>query len=425
MKFGFSVPDWSRRGLRDETNRIGTISYGSLAEYADGRPFAAVLQRGNPKLIFIEKNVGGFVQDEVQLRPNLSVAAGVRYDWQNYFGDSNNLAPRLSLAYAPGKSRKWVLRAGTGAFFDRSGPGPIWDVLRYDGARLRRYTLSGNQIPQDLQLFTGVGLATTLHRLEPGVRLPVVVQFSGGLERQLGKKSVLSAMYIGTRGTQQLRSRDANAPLPPTFGERPNSAWNVLRQIESAGRFEGNSLEVTVRGNIGPRISGTAQYTFGKTLTDTGGVNWFPASSFAPSGEWGRADTDRRHQLSLLGTATLHRWLNLGLSLGAATGPPFNISTGRDDNRDGMAIDRPAGVSRNTGQGPGLFLLDLRWYRDFRFRPSKKDKSPSATLSVDAFNLPNHVNYQNYVGSLSSPFFGRAVSTQPARRIQAGLRLQF
>lgn len=69
--------------------------------------------------------------------------------------------------------------------------------------------------------------------------------------------------------------------------------------------------------------------------------------------------------------------------------------------------------------------LDLRWYREFRFEPSKKDKSPSVTLSVDAFNLLNRVNYQNYIGTLTSPFFGQAVGTLPARRLQMGLRLQF
>jgi hypothetical protein len=72
-----------------------------------------------------------------------------------------------------------------------------------------------------------------------------------------------------------------------------------------------------------------------------------------------------------------------------------------------------------------MAVLDLRWYREFRIQPLKKDKSPSLTFSVDAFNLLNRVNYQNYIGALSSPFFGQAVATQPARRMQLGLRLQF
>jgi hypothetical protein len=90
-----------------------------------------------------------------------------------------------------------------------------------------------------------------------------------------------------------------------------------------------------------------------------------------------------------------------------------------------MAMDRPAGVTRNTGTGPNTIGLDVRWYREFRLEPSKKDKSPSVTISADAFNALNRVNYQNYVGSLTSPFFGRAVATLPARRLQLGFRYQF
>jgi len=129
--------------------------------------------------------------------------------------------------------------------------------------------------------------------------------------------------------------------------------------------MESNSLEVTVRGTLAPRVSGLAQYAFGKTLTDTGGADWFPADSFHPEGEWGRADTDRRHQFNLLGTAALHRWVNLGASVALQSGIPFNITTGRGDNRDGLASDRLASVSRNTGYGPGYASVDLRWFRKF------------------------------------------------------------
>ncbi len=425
LKYGFNVPDWSRRGLRDQTNQIGTLSFASLADFESARPFAAVLQRGDSKVVFIEKNLGWFLQDEWQMRPNLSISGGFRYDWQNYFGDRNNVQPRLAIAFAPDKPRRWVLRAGAGFFFERSGPGPIFDILRFNGSRLRRYVLSGASIPEDLDSFAGAGVPTSVHRLESSAQLPGVVQFGASIERQLSKRSLLSIAYSGARGVQQFRSRDGNAPVPPSFASRPDSAVNVLRLIESAGRLEGNSLEITLRGDIAPRVSGMAQYIYGRTMTDTGGINWFPASSFAPAGEWGRSDTDRRHQFNFLGTVSAHRWLTFGVSAAMLTGPPFNITTGRDDNHDGMGIDRPAGIARNTGSGPNTVGLDIRWYREFRFEPSKKDKSPSVTISADAFNVLNRVNYQNYIGSLTSPFFGHAAGTLPARRMQVGLRFQF
>jgi hypothetical protein len=40
------------------------------------------------------------------------------------------------------------------------------------------------------------------------------------------------------------------------------------------------------------------------------------------------------------------------------------------------------------------------------------------TISVDSFNLPNHVNYTSYVGNIQSAFFGSPTAALPARRFQ-------
>ncbi len=422
FKYGLNVPDWSRRGLSDRTNDLGAFQFASLDDYVAGRPFAAVLQQGDPRTVFVEKNVGAFVQDDWRVNSRLSMAFGLRYDWQNFFRDRDNVAPRAALAYGFGESRKTVLRVGAGLFFDRSGPGPIWDILRYDGAQLRRFVLSRPDPPP----YSGpVPAPTSVARLEPEIELPTVGQFSFGVERQLGRETTLAVSYVGVRGWNQLRSRDGNAPLPPGFGERPDASLNVLRWIESASRVESNALEVMVRGLLAPRLKGLAQYAYGKTLADTGGVNWFPADSFRTSGEWGRTDTDRRHRFTLMGSATLHRWFNLGVSASFQSGLPFNVTTGRDENGDGLAIDRPPGVSRNAGQGPGYASIDLRWFRRFALRPDPKNEGPALTVAVDAFNVFNRTNFDNYVGALTSPFFGRSVASLPARRLQLSLRFEF
>jgi hypothetical protein len=44
---------------------------------------------------------------------------------------------------------------------------------------------------------------------------------------------------------------------------------------------------------------------------------------------------------------------------------------------------------------------------------------------VDAFNALNHVNYDTYIGNLSSPFFGEAVSAKPPRRIELAFKIDF
>src|SRR5262249_2305720 len=130
------------------------------------------------------------------------------------------------------------------------------------------------------------------------------------------------------------------------------------------------------------------------------------------------------------------RLFNLGVVLSAKSGRPYSLTTGRDDNRDGFANDRPPGVRRNSLEGPGWFTLDLRWSKEFLLHPNRdrgngkgkktgKNKGPSATIAVDAFNILNRVNFGTPVGNLSSRLLGRSVSAGPARRMQASLSFKF
>jgi hypothetical protein len=81
-------------------------------------------------------------------------------------------------------------------------------------------------------------------------------------------------------------------------------------------------------------------------------------------------------------------------------------------------------VPRNSAQGPGFAALDVRWSRDFFLIQTKKDKGPTVTFAADAFNVLNRTNYSGLVGNQSSPFFGLAVSSRPARRLQLSLRFK-
>jgi hypothetical protein len=142
------------------------------------------------------------------------------------------------------------------------------------------------------------------------------------------------------------------------------------------------------------------------------------------TGEYGRADFDQRHRLSMLLSANPHKWADLGIGFTAASGLPYTRTLGEDMFNSGFNTARPSGVSRNTLQGPGYMELDLRWSHDF-FLSHRADKGPVATLAADAFNLPNRVNLSQFVGNEKSPFFGRAVSALPARRLQFTLRFKF
>jgi carboxypeptidase family protein/TonB-dependent receptor-like protein len=430
IRTGLNVSDVSRRGLDDNTNTLGTYTFSTLQDYQQSHPFSLLRQSGNGHVVFVEKVLGGFVQDEFRLLPNLQISMGLRYDWQNYFHDDNNFSPRVSFAYAPGKAKKTVIRAGSGFFYDRSGSGVIFDLLRYDGIHLHQFLITDPLFPDPF----AVG-PTNVVRLEPGVRIPYTLQYSASVERQLGKATTLTVNYTGIRGVHLFRSRDINAPPPPFYLTRPDANLSVLRQIESAGDLESHSLEIGLRGNVTRYFTGMLQYTLGRAYNNVGGtpagvnrqfgINVFPANNYDLSGEWARADFDQRQRFSLLGTVTPGKYFKLGVALSLYSGQPYNETTGRDDNHDGLANDRPAGVPRNSLQGPGYADLDLRWSRDFFLAAAKKDKGPTVTLGFDAFNVLNHVNYVSYIGDLSSPFFGKPIAAQPPRRLQASFRFRF
>jgi Carboxypeptidase regulatory-like domain/TonB dependent receptor len=429
VKFGFQIPDWSRRRFDDNTNTAGTFSFSSLADYAAGRPYAFVQQAGNGHVVFLEKVLGAFAQDEIRVRPNLTVSFGLRYDWQNYFADRNNVSPRASVAFSPTASGRTVIRAGAGLFYDRSGPGPISDVLKYDGQRLLRYVIDDPGYPVPLAPGQSLGaVPPSVVRFAPDVMIPFSLQYSVSVERQLMKGTSASATYTGMRGYDLFRSRDINAPPPPFFLTRPDPSFGVVREIESDGRSRSHSLQLTVKGKLAPRSTGSVQYTVGKAMNDTSGVGWVPPNAYDLSLEYARADSDQRHRFDFIGTFNQGSWANLGIAVALYSGRPYSITTGHDDFNTGTASARPPGVARNSVEGPGYADLDLRWSREIGLRSGaagSKTPHSAVVIGADAFNVLNHVNYGRYIGTLTSPFFGQAISASAARRLQLSVRVRF
>src|SRR4051794_24176027 len=254
----------------------------------------------------------------------------------------------------------------------------------------------------------------------------MTMQFGLGVERQLANSTVLTVNYAGIRGDGLFRSRDVNAPLPPSYLDRPNIAYGQIRQIESSANLAAHSLEVSFRGNVTSYFSGMAQYLLSRACNDAGGartINSFPANNWDLTGEWARADYDARHRLNLLGSVTPGIRFNLGVALAINSGMPYSIRAGRDDNHDGLANDRPAGVPRNSSQGPGYLGLDVRASRDFFLVGATKEKGPVLTPGVDVFNILNRVNFAGFVGNLSSHSSGSRAN--PSRRLQPSVRLRF
>ena len=426
VKFGVDIPDISRRGFADHRQAQGRYSFASLADLEAALPQSVIIYQGPGHVTFLERIVAGFVEDTFRVRSNLSITAGVRYYWQNYFHDiATNFAPRLGFAFSPVPKSKTVVRGGVGLFYDRSGPRAIADLLNFDGRNLVKLIATTSTTPNLSYPVTQAqldALPPGFERLNPELRIPSTLQYSFGIERQITGKTTFAATYTGSHGMNLFRSVDANAPLSGAT-DRPNLSFGQIREVQSQGYQKSNSLDLTFRGRLKKVFSGQARYSLGKSYNNTSGIGNFPANSYGPQDDWSRSNNDRRHKLDILGTFEAQKLFTFGVALAAYSGQPVNITTGTDDNFDGLVIDRPPGTPRNTYHGPGYLDLDLNLGHAFHLRPREKE-GPKLTASVNAFNVFNQKNYSTYSGVVG-PGFGLPHQAQPPRRMQLNLELTF
>jgi hypothetical protein len=428
LRFGVEArPKWLE--ATEASNFGGAFEFSSLDRFAQSEPFVFRINRGQPAVSFSQHEAAGFFQDEMKLRPNFNLTLGFRYDWQSNIHDRNNFAPRLASAYAPG-NQKTVLRSGAGIFYDHVSEKVIQRALLFNGARIRELVISNPSFPDPFRAGLTLLPLPSVARVAPDIRAPYLFQASFSVERELWSKAQLIIEYQTLRGVRLLRSRNTNAPLSET-GPRLDPNFLNINQVESSASMRSNALSVTFRGSVGKRLKGMAQYTLSRTTDDTGGPYALPANNYDLRPELGRADFDQRHRFAYAGALELPRNFWVGMLLTLAGGKPFDISTGLDNNRDTVANDRPAGITRNTGRGSGLAQLDLRLTKLFSVpRPFKgfdqnKKESASLGFSIDVFNALNHTNPTDFIGVRSSPYFGRANSALPARTIQFSFKYRF
>lgn len=424
IRFGANIPQMSRRAVGDQTNRLGTFNFNSLADFNAATPYAFTEQQGIGRGLYWINEIGGFIQDEIKLRKNLQVSLGLRYQWQTYISSNNNFAPRIAAAYSV--NSKTILRTGVGIFYDRTGGDFPATFKLHNGIVLRSFQILNPGYPNPLppgQPITAV--PTNIVRMDPRVHTPYSIQYSFGIERRITPAITVTAGYRGLIGVSNFRSRDANAPIGPLYTARPDTTLGRVQQVESAGRLCSNALDLSFRGHAGRWFNGQAQYTLGRTYTNTGGLNWYPQDQYHPNAEWGRSDTDRRHRFNLLGNINPDHWLTLGVSATLYSGIPYTELDGSDIFQTGLGNARPAGVGRNTLQGGGTADLDLLWDHDLRLTKAKGDHAKVLNFGVSAFNVLNHANYTNYVGTKGSPLFRQPTAALAGRQLQLGVRYQF
>ena len=140
VRAGVQLPQFSSRAVDDRTNQLGTYRFSSLLTYASNAPYVFTAQQGPGRALYWINEFGSFFHDEITLNKRVRPVLGLRYDWQTFLPDNNNLSPRISVAYAPDKL-KTLFRVGSGIFYDRTGGDFPVTVKLHDGVTLRAVQL--------------------------------------------------------------------------------------------------------------------------------------------------------------------------------------------------------------------------------------------------------------------------------------------
>ena len=239
-------------------------------------------------------------------------------------------------------------------------------------------------------------------------------------------------------------------------------AGNIYQFESSASSFSKNFSLRLYTPTIGlPGTPGTlyiGHFAFGGTIAYARGYSYDDLGT-APnqydfSREWGRSQNDQRNriqaQFQVRPTATVGL---VSFNITSASGRPYSLATGRDNNGDQSSTDRPAGVGRNTVASPGTYNIDVTWTKIKTLKPGSRTSTasnnvgdpqvnsgqsggatqvgrvnfagPRVTWNLTVRNLLNNTQVRSVSAVQTSPLFGKATSFAAGRAITAGLSFSF
>lgn len=454
-----------------------------------GGPSQFSIAGGNPEIGVTQYDVGVYAQYDWRIRPSFNLGLGLRYENQSNISSNLNFAPRVSFAWAPGTSSKGpsttVIRGGAGIFYLRFNEILTLQTNQFDGVTQQQFIVND---PEILNLFPAVPPAAVLETLntpqttkivEPSLRAPYSYQAALSIERQLPRRTTVSATVVTARYLHLLRSRNVNAPLPGTFdpnipdsGVTPIAGGGNIFQFESSGWLNQTQLILNLNSRFNPKMSIYANYTLNRSRSDTNGATWFPANSYDLTDEYGRSGLDVRNRFTAGGNFSAPWGVTINPLVVARSGLPFNITTGRDTNGDTLFTERPSFatgsgpnivntrfgnfntspapgetlIPLNYATGPAFLSVNMRFTKNYSFgpapmisgekgKPAKKGEPPyTLTVSLSFQNIFNRNNPAVPIGNLSSPLFGQsnasateagAASPNNNRRINISVALEF
>ncbi len=435
-------------------NLNGTFIFSSLDAFRAGRPTTYTQRRGTGQVGFNQIQFGSYAQDDWRIVKSLTFSYGLRYEAQTNLGDKNNFMPRIGFAWSPNKKGTAVIRGGAGIFYDWFGSETYEQALRVNGQQQSDLIIRNPGFPNPFSGGTAVTLPASRIQIDPNLKMPMIQRASVGIEQTLSGNIRLMSHYFFTRGVHRLRGRNINAPIN---GIRPFPDAGNITEVESSANSTSHTWMVNMNWfKMGKFMLG-ANYSLSKITDETDGPLSLPVNNFDLRAERGPSLQDVRHRFFAMGNYRLSKSLSLSSIFQASSATPYNITTGFDNNADGIINDRPLGVTRNSARGVGMWDMSSRLSYSFGFgkppeaqgaggpqvrvirggsdsgdmlgmmggMPGQTQKRFRTEFFIQATNLFNHANLIGFSGVQSSPFFGQPIAAMPGRRIETGMRFSF
>jgi hypothetical protein len=337
--------------------------------------------------------IAAYVQDEWQVRPQLHLNLGLRYDLDtdlriNQFytdllanpfyaplarfrgdGDAGTytatLQPRLGLAYDIRGNGSLVARAGWGRYVTRNRP--------WFAARTMNQTTSSSVFitdPAALRFFPDINavlggrslseFATTASQnigtlIPDDFKLPSSLNTTVGFGWQLNAVTSLDVDYVNTLGRNQIGTIDLN--LPPSgrvsaANPRPVPQFAQVLALRNYVTTRYDALQLQLRTRVRGANSLQVSYTFSKQKID--GVDFFNTlrgTQRTPQ-EKGDHVLDTPHNVSVSASTALPFDIQFSGIVKALSGTPFRVQAGPDLDGDNVAQgDRPTGLPPTIGRG--------------------------------------------------------------------------
>jgi hypothetical protein len=327
------------------------------------------------------------------------------------------IAPRLGIAYSPGRSGATVIRAGLGKYYNDLAQNGWVTAFQAVNQAPGRCTDLG-----DPGCLAGAAAGGAGALIDPRYKTPYALHASAGIQHAFNSKWNLAADWVHEQGVHSYARYQYEAgftlfsPLFPVSDstDQMNNVPNLtVFRSDNRSRYDG--LMIHLQGNVTQRLNLVANYTLSKAKTwgcvlgelfdYVDGVcdplHAFGAGDFGPSGE------DVTHRLVVAGIFHLAGGLELSTLSQVESARPITLTTPVDVNGYGDSLDDRAvvdGVQTTLDQfrGTPYIQVDMRVSRPFKVR-----ERWAVMPFIEFFNLFNRnnpgANYVTNIAALPTP----------------------